>query len=163
MGAQKVKCFGWHAINTEIQTANDMLALFRKPFDPKNFSPLLVSGIRSMALVYLDACVFQGLDTPVYREKLAILTRVLAVHAQIWRVSRSFTEELRDVVAEYLSAPTDPPEPSQDRIRPPVSSFAAEDAIGESAEIDFSDFSGLCALDVWVRANDQTVNASESV
>ncbi|KAK8008649.1 hypothetical protein PG991_011200 [Apiospora marii] len=163
VGAQKVKCFGWHAINTEIQTADDMLALFRKPLDLGKFSPLLVSSIRCMALVYLDACVFQGFDTPVYREKLTMLARVLAVHAQIWEVSRGFAEELRDVVAEYLSPPTDPPEPSQDKIQPPVPGFAAEDAIGESAAIDFSDFSGLGTLDVWVRAIDQTVNASESV
>lgn len=163
MGAQKVKCFGWHAINTEIQVANDMLALFRKPLYLKNFSPLLVCSIRCMALVYLDACVFQGLDTPVYREKLAMLTRVLAVHAQIWEVSRSFTEELRDVVAEYLSAPTDPPEPAEDKIWPPVSSSAADDVLGESVEIGFPNFNGLDPLDVWVSGNDQTINAFQSV
>ncbi|KAK8072408.1 hypothetical protein PG996_005756 [Apiospora saccharicola] len=163
VGAQKVKCFGWHAINTEIQTANDILALFHKPLDLKNLSPLLVSAIRCMALVYLDACVFQGLDTPVYREKLTMLTRILAVHAQIWEVSRSFNEELRDVVAEYLSAPTDHPEPARDKLWLPVFSSAAEDAIGQSVETDFPDFNGFDTLDVWVSAKDQTVNAFESV
>ncbi|KAK8064902.1 importin-beta domain-containing protein [Apiospora phragmitis] len=132
VGAQKVKCFGWHAITTEMQAANDMLALFRKPLDLKHLSPLLVSGMQCVALVYLDACVFQGLDTPVYREKLTMLTQILAVHGQIWEVSRSFTEELRDVVAEYLSAPMDPTEPSQDEIwPPPASAVTAGDAIGE--------------------------------
>ncbi|KAK8074849.1 hypothetical protein PG997_009512 [Apiospora hydei] len=161
MGARKVKCFGWQAINAEIQAADHMLALFRKPVDLKYFSPLLVAGIRRMALVYLDACVFQGLDTPVYREKLSMLARIMSVHGQVWEVSRSFTEELRDVVAEYLSAPMDPPEPSQDEIRPPVFAAAAGDIMGESGEFTFPDFNRLGTVDAWVHDNDQTVVAYE--
>ncbi|KAK8016346.1 hypothetical protein PG993_014535 [Apiospora rasikravindrae] len=161
VGARKAKCFGWQAINAEIQAANQMLALFRKPVDLKHFSPLLVASIRRMALVYLDACVFQGLDTPVYREKLGMLTRILSVHGQVWKVSRSFAEELRDVVAEYLSAPMDPPEPSQDEIWPPVSAVAAGEVVGESGDSAFPDFDRLGTLTAWVHANDQTVIAYE--
>jgi len=158
VGAQKVKRFGWHTINTEIQVANEMLALFRKPLDLRHFSPLLAHGIRCMALVYLDACVFQGFDTPVYREKLSMLMRILTVHGKVWEASRSFTDELRDVVAEYLLTPMDSPAPSQDVVWPPASAAAVGDLSGDSGEFDFSDFNALGSLDVWVPAADQPVD-----
>ncbi|KAK6860117.1 importin-beta domain-containing protein [Apiospora arundinis] len=151
VGARKVKCFGWHAINTEIQLANSMLAIFTKPLDLRHFTPLLMPSIRSMALVYLDACVFQGLDTPIYREKLTMLLRILTVHGKVWKASRSFLEELRDVVAEYLLTPVDSPAPSQDVIWPSASdaTAAASDHIGESGGFDFPDLDALGSLEDW--------------
>ena len=150
VGAQKVKCFGWHAFNTEIQVANELLALFRKPLDHRHFSPLLAHSIRCMALVYLDACIFQGFDMPVYREKISMLMRILGVHGKIWEASRSLAEELRDVVAEYLLTSRDSPAPSHGVIWPPAAAVAASELTGDNDVLNFSSFNALGSMDVWV-------------
>lgn len=103
-----------------------------------------------MALVYLDACIFQGFDMPVYREKISMLMRILGVHGKIWEASRSLAEELRDVVAEYLLTSRDSPAPSHGVIWPPAAAVAASELTGDNDVLNFSSFNALGSMDVWV-------------
>jgi hypothetical protein len=106
--AQRIKSFGWNAIPTDVQAANNLCDLFRHSFPIKNLSPMCAPGLLCAARAYLDACVFLGLDTPVYREKLNILMHILTAHGETWTLSRKVVEEVREVQKEYLSMPPGP-------------------------------------------------------
>ncbi|KAH8682394.1 hypothetical protein BX600DRAFT_505993 [Xylariales sp. PMI_506] len=101
--AQKVKGFGWNATPIDVLAANSVCDLFRRSFPIKNLSPLCVPGLARVALAYLDACVFLGLDTPLMREKLSMVLHILNTHGETWALSQKIAEELREVTKEYLS------------------------------------------------------------
>ncbi|KAI0015219.1 hypothetical protein F4780DRAFT_94659 [Xylariomycetidae sp. FL0641] len=100
--AQAVKSFGWNPYSPEIQAANSFCDLFRYPFPPRIMRPSLVPGILRVALTYLDACVFLGLDSPALREKLDMLVQILSAHGKIWPLSQKVADEIRAVATEYL-------------------------------------------------------------
>lgn len=103
--AQNIKPFGWNAIPIEVQAANSVCSLFRQSFPTKNISPLFMSGMLRVALAYLDACVFLGLDTPAHREKLNMLLHVITAHGKIWPISLKIAEEVREVAEDYSLIP----------------------------------------------------------
>jgi hypothetical protein len=70
-------------------------------------SPIFLPGLLRVALAYLDACVFLGLDKPVFREKLNMLLHIMKVHGETWAVSQSIAEQVREVATEYGLLPPD--------------------------------------------------------
>lgn len=113
--AQKIKGFGWKAIPIEVQAADGVCRLFLKSFPTKNLSPLCLPGLLCVAIAYLDACVFLGLDTPDYREKLSMLLHIMTSHGKIWGISRRIAQDVREVAQDYAILPQSPspePEPS---------------------------------------------------
>lgn len=100
--AQKVKGFGWNAIPVDVQAANAVCDLFRLPAPIKNLSPMLIYQLVRVALAYLDACVFLGLDTPQNREKLNLVGHIIEIHGETWLLSRKLADEIREVTKEFL-------------------------------------------------------------
>ncbi|KAI1501199.1 hypothetical protein F5X99DRAFT_418711 [Biscogniauxia marginata] len=100
---QAVKTFGWSPHPIDIQAANGFCDLFRYPLPPMNLSPVLAFGALRVALAYLDACVFLGLDSSEFREKLNTVTQVLTAHGKAWPLSKRATEEIDIVIKEYLT------------------------------------------------------------
>ncbi|TRX96442.1 hypothetical protein FHL15_002714 [Xylaria flabelliformis] len=82
---QDVKRFGWNPHSIDIQAANSM-----------------VPGLLRVAIVYLDACVFLGLDSPIFRERINALIRILKIHGETWPLSRKIAEDIQAVADEYL-------------------------------------------------------------
>lgn len=68
----------------------------------------MVPGLLRVAIVYLDACVFLGLDSPVFREKINYLIRILKVHGETWPLSKKIAEDVQAVVNEYLDPKDEP-------------------------------------------------------
>ncbi|KAI1282756.1 hypothetical protein F5Y07DRAFT_196770 [Xylaria sp. FL0933] len=101
---QAVKQFGWNPHPVDIQAANSVCDLFRYPFPVKSLRPLMVPGLLRVAIVYLDACVFLGLDSPIFRERINSLIRILSIHGEIWPLSRKIAEDIQAVADEYLPA-----------------------------------------------------------
>lgn len=56
-----------------------------------------------VALAYLDACVFLGLDSPVFRERINRITQILTAHGETWPLSRKVAEDIKIVAKEYLT------------------------------------------------------------
>ncbi|KAI1811836.1 hypothetical protein GGS20DRAFT_588123 [Poronia punctata] len=100
---QTVKPFGWNSHPIEIQAANKFCDLFRLPIPVKSLRPMMIPGLISVAIVYLDACVFQGLDSPLFRERLKTLVLILRIHGEIWPLSKQASEDIQAVAAEYLT------------------------------------------------------------
>ncbi|KAI1739230.1 hypothetical protein F4680DRAFT_150983 [Xylaria scruposa] len=99
---QSVKRFGWNPHSIDIQAANSVCDLFRFPFPIKSLRPMMVPGLLRVAIVYLDACVFLGLDSPVFRERINALIRILKIHGETWPLSRKIAEDIQAVADEYL-------------------------------------------------------------
>ncbi|KAI1334413.1 hypothetical protein F5Y15DRAFT_292654 [Xylariaceae sp. FL0016] len=102
---QKAKNFGWNPHPFDIQAANGVCDLFRYPFPTQNMCPNLGPALVRVALVYLDACVFRGLDSPAFREKIQLLIQILTEHGKIWPLSKRVAEEIKAVEKEYLPRP----------------------------------------------------------
>jgi len=68
----------------------------------------MVPGLLSVAIVYLDACVFQGLDSPVFRERVNALIQILRIHGETWPLSKQIAEDIQAIADEYLT-PSDYP------------------------------------------------------
>ena len=62
----------------------------------------MVPGLLRVAIVYLDACVFLGLDSPIFRGRINSLIRILTLHGEIWPLSRKIAEDIQAVADEYL-------------------------------------------------------------
>ncbi|KAI0400186.1 hypothetical protein F4802DRAFT_610310 [Xylaria palmicola] len=101
---QAVKPFGWNPHPIDIQAANSVCDLFRSPFPIKNLPPMMVPGLLRVAIVYLDACVFLGLDSPTFRARINTLIRILKIHGEIWPLSQKIAEDIQAVVDEYLDS-----------------------------------------------------------
>ncbi|KAI1492769.1 hypothetical protein F5X96DRAFT_690549 [Biscogniauxia mediterranea] len=101
---QVVKSFGWNPHPIDIQAANGLCDLFRYPLPPINLCPAIGFGVLRAALAYLDACVFLGLDSSEFREKINMVIQVFTVHGKAWPLSRRVAEEIDSVVKEYLTA-----------------------------------------------------------
>lgn len=97
--------FGWNAIPIDVQAANSVCSLFQQSFPTKNLSPLCLPGLLLVAVAYLDACVFLGLDSPTYREKLNMILHIMTVHGELWPISRKVAEEVREVAKDYSILP----------------------------------------------------------
>ncbi|KAI0538771.1 hypothetical protein GGR58DRAFT_284829 [Xylaria digitata] len=102
---QAVKQFGWNPHPVDIQAANSVCDLFRYPFPIKSIRPMMIPGLLRVAIVYLDACVFLGLDKPVFRERINALIRILTIHGEIWPLSKKTAEDIQAVADEYLPQP----------------------------------------------------------
>lgn len=53
-------------------------------------------------MVYLDACVFLGLDSPVLRERINALVRILRIHGETWPLSKTVADDVQAVMDKYL-------------------------------------------------------------
>ncbi|KAI1081941.1 hypothetical protein F5B20DRAFT_533765 [Whalleya microplaca] len=104
--AQMIKGFGWNSHPIDIQAANGFCDLFRYPFPTRNLRPVMGPAIIRVALAYLDACVFLGLDSPVFRERINRLIQILTVHGEMWPLSRKIADEVKLVAKEYLTPRT---------------------------------------------------------
>ncbi|KAI0505674.1 hypothetical protein F5B22DRAFT_651473 [Xylaria bambusicola] len=102
---QAVKQFGWNPHPVDIQAANSVCDLFRYSIPIKNLRPMMVPGLLRVAIVYLDACVFLGLDSPIFRERINTLIRILTLHGETWSLSRKIAEDIQAVADEYLPLP----------------------------------------------------------
>ncbi|KAI1448692.1 hypothetical protein F5Y02DRAFT_278459 [Annulohypoxylon stygium] len=100
---QMVKGFGWNSHPIDIQAANGYCDLFRHPFPTKTLRAVFATGTLRVILAYLDACVFLGLDSPIFRERINRLTQILTVHGEIWPLSRKIAEDVKVVAKEYLT------------------------------------------------------------
>ncbi|GAP84376.1 putative C6 transcription factor [Rosellinia necatrix] len=105
---QAVKQFGWNLQSVEIQAANSLCDLFRYPFPIASLRPMMVPGLLRVAIVYLDACVFLGLDSPVFRERINALIRILTIHGETWPLSKRIAEDIQAVADEYLTPRSQP-------------------------------------------------------
>ncbi|KAI0877694.1 hypothetical protein GGS24DRAFT_487730 [Hypoxylon argillaceum] len=99
---QAVKRFGWNPHSVDIQAANSLCDMFRCSFPIKNLRPMMVPGLLRVAIVYLDACVFLGLDSPIFRERINFLIQILKIHGEIWPLSKKIAEDIQAVANEYL-------------------------------------------------------------
>ncbi|KAI1106236.1 hypothetical protein F4804DRAFT_302061 [Jackrogersella minutella] len=100
---QMVKGFGWNSHPIDIQAANGYCDLFRHPFPTKSLRAVFATGTLRVALAYLDACVFLGLDSPVFRERINRLVQILTAHGETWPLSRKIAEDIKVVAKEYLT------------------------------------------------------------
>ncbi|KAI0837538.1 hypothetical protein F5Y06DRAFT_68261 [Hypoxylon sp. FL0890] len=100
---QVVKGFGWNSHPIDIQAANGYCDLFRHPFPTKTLRAVFATGTLRVALAYLDACVFLGLDSPVFRERINRLVQILTAHGETWALSRKIAEDIKVVAKEYLT------------------------------------------------------------
>jgi len=69
----------------------------------KYLHPILGSALQVVALAYLDACVFLGLDSEALREKINMLLHVISSHGDTWKLSEMIAGEIRFVVKAYLN------------------------------------------------------------
>ncbi|KAI1137135.1 hypothetical protein F5Y05DRAFT_414298 [Hypoxylon sp. FL0543] len=100
---QIVKGFGWNSHPIDIQAANGYCDLFRHPFPPKTLRAVFATGTLRVALAYLDACVFLGLDSLAFRERINRLVQILTAHGETWALSRKIAEDIKVVAKEYLT------------------------------------------------------------
>ncbi|KAI1132691.1 hypothetical protein F5Y10DRAFT_184336 [Nemania abortiva] len=99
---QAVKRFGWNPHPVDIQAANSLCDMFRGSFPIKSLRPMMIPGLLRVAIVYLDACVFLGLDSPVFRERINALIRILKIHGETWPLSKTIADDIQTVADEYL-------------------------------------------------------------
>ncbi|KAI1827155.1 hypothetical protein F4861DRAFT_434481 [Xylaria intraflava] len=99
---QAVKRFGWNPHSIDIQAASSFCDLFRYPFPIKSLPPMMIADISRVAIVYLDACVFLGLDSIVFRERINTLIQILTIHGETWPLSKTIATDIRAVADEYL-------------------------------------------------------------
>ncbi|KAH7027637.1 uncharacterized protein B0I36DRAFT_141218 [Microdochium trichocladiopsis] len=99
------KYAGWKVQPTEIQAADSSCEFLRYNIPIKNLPPSIGSGLLVVALAYMDACVFLGLDSEAMREKINMLLHVLSSHGDTWKLSEMIAEEIRFVIKEYLNDP----------------------------------------------------------
>ncbi|KAJ8129622.1 hypothetical protein O1611_g4008 [Lasiodiplodia mahajangana] len=99
---QAVKRFGWNPHSVDIEAANSLCDMFRRSFPIKSIRPMMVPGLLRVAIVYLDACVFLGLDSPVFRERIHALIRILRIHGETWPLSKRIAEDIQIVANDYL-------------------------------------------------------------
>ncbi|KAI2641147.1 hypothetical protein GGS21DRAFT_359218 [Xylaria nigripes] len=109
---QAVKRFGWNPHSIDIQAASSFCDLFRYPFPIKSLQPMMIPGILRVAMVFLDACVFLGQDSSIFRERINTLIQILSIHGETWPLSKTIAEDIRAVADLYL-APSSPPSSAQ--------------------------------------------------
>lgn len=154
--AQNVKAFGWNAIPIDVQAANGVCSLFRQSFPTKNISPVFMSGMLRVALAYLDACVFLGLDTPTYREKLNLLLHVVTAHGKLWPISRKIAEEVREVAQDYCLIPQLPKQnPLIDSWVPAVNPAATLGDITMPADLGLSVYADCSGPGKWNESSNE--------
>ncbi|KXJ91419.1 hypothetical protein Micbo1qcDRAFT_204665 [Microdochium bolleyi] len=95
---------GWKVQPFEIQAADAFCESFRYSIPVEYLHPMIGSALLVVALAYLDACVFLGLDSAVLREKIDMLLNVLSMHGDTWRLSRTIADDVRFVIKEYLDS-----------------------------------------------------------
>ncbi|KAI0158255.1 hypothetical protein GGR57DRAFT_41008 [Xylariaceae sp. FL1272] len=101
---QAIKKCGWASHSIDIQSANAIADLFQKyPFHIENFSPMLASIFIRIGTVYLDACVFQGVDSHTFREKINMIIQLLSIHGETWPLSKRMGDDMQAVASEYLT------------------------------------------------------------
>ncbi|KAI0103548.1 hypothetical protein F4814DRAFT_431804 [Daldinia grandis] len=100
---QIVKGFGWNPHPIDIQAANHYCDLFRHSFPTKCLRSVFAIGTLRVALAYLDACVFLGLDSPAFRERINTLVQILTTHGETWPLSRKIADDVKTVAKEYLT------------------------------------------------------------
>ncbi|KAI2604674.1 hypothetical protein GGR54DRAFT_449644 [Hypoxylon sp. NC1633] len=105
---QMVKGFGWNSHPIEIQAANSYCDLFRHPFPTRSLRAVFATGMLRVIIAYLDACVFLGLDSPVFRERINRLVQILTAHGETWPLSRKIAEDIKVVAKEYLTPQISP-------------------------------------------------------
>lgn len=98
----------WGAYPVDVQAANSICDLFRRAQPVKNLTPLNLLGIFPAALAYLDACVFQEFNTPVYTERLNMLLDIIERHGRTWPLSAKIAEDIRKAVAKANPLPPAP-------------------------------------------------------
>ncbi|KAI1774687.1 hypothetical protein F4818DRAFT_418596 [Hypoxylon cercidicola] len=101
-----IKEFGWNPHPIDIQAANSFCDLFRRPFPTRSLRAIFGLDALRVALAYLDACVFLGLDSPVFRERLNRLIQILTAHGETWPLSLKVAEDVKVVAKEYLTPRT---------------------------------------------------------
>ncbi|KAI1198381.1 hypothetical protein F5X97DRAFT_333394 [Nemania serpens] len=99
---QAVKRFGWNPHPVDIQAADSFCDMFRYPFPIKSLRPTVIPGLMIVAIVYLDACVFLGLDSPIFRERINSLIRIIKIHGETWPLSKKIAQDIQTIVNEYL-------------------------------------------------------------
>ncbi|KAI1109385.1 hypothetical protein F5Y14DRAFT_28448 [Nemania sp. NC0429] len=99
---QGVKRFGWNPHSVDIQAADSVCDMFRYPFPVRSLRPTMIPGLIRVAIVYLDACVFLGLDSPVFRERINSLIRIIKIHGETWPISKKIAEDIQRVVDDYV-------------------------------------------------------------
>jgi hypothetical protein len=121
---------------------------------------MCLPGLLRVALAYLDACVFQGLDTPVFREKLHMLLRIMTVHGETWPISLKIAEEIREVEREYLSIPQHHIQTScGDALMAAIATGVVPEDAMLAAEFNFPLYPELDQLDEWTtQLSDHTIN-----
>ncbi|KAI1174075.1 hypothetical protein F4777DRAFT_589462 [Nemania sp. FL0916] len=102
---QAVKSFGWNPYPVDIRAANSLCDMFRYSFPIKSLQPMMIPGLLRVAAVYLDACVYRGLDSPVFRGKISALIRILTIHGETWPLSKKLAEDIQAVVDVHLPIP----------------------------------------------------------
>ncbi|KAK9786610.1 putative Transcription factor domain-containing protein [Seiridium cardinale] len=147
--AQKIKAFGWNAIPIDVQAANSVCRLFRESFPTKNLSPLCLPGLLWVAVAYLDACVFLGLDTPDHREKLNMLLHIMTAHGNIWAISRKIADEVQEVARDYSILSHSPKQDSVGDSWISGATSRATDDIALPMESDFPTYPDLGIIDNW--------------
>lgn len=154
--AHKIKPFGWNAVPIDIQAANSICGLFRQSFPTRNLSPLCLPGLLRVALAYMDACVFLGLDTPAYREKLHMLLRIMTAHGGIWAISQNIAEEVREVAKDYSLLPQSMEQnpPGDDWMHSMISGTIADDIT--LTEFDFTTCPNFGGLHDWMNSSRET-------
>ncbi|KAI8626659.1 hypothetical protein F5Y19DRAFT_217424 [Xylariaceae sp. FL1651] len=100
---QAVKRFGWNPHPIDIQAANNFCDMFRYPFPIKSLRPMMIPGLLRVAIVYLDACVFLGLDSPAFRARVNTIIQILTIHGETWPLSKKVAEDIQAVANEYLT------------------------------------------------------------
>lgn len=99
------RCAGWKLQPSEIQAADGFCEFSRYNIPVKYLHPILGSALQIVALAYLDACVFLGLDSEALREKINMLLHVISSHGDTWKLSEMIAGEIRFVIKAYLSEP----------------------------------------------------------
>ncbi|CAJ2500297.1 Uu.00g031500.m01.CDS01 [Anthostomella pinea] len=163
---QAVKRYGWKPHSIDIQAANSFCDLFRYPFPAQKLRPVIILGTLRVALTYLDACVFLGLDSPTLREKINMLVQILTANGEIWPLAKKVADEIRTVAKEYLTPPrtstqnrragSSGPEPWV----PVASNVLHEGSLPLAPEAEFDLYRDLNLLQGW-NANDTWPNLAD--
>ncbi|KAI5864740.1 hypothetical protein GGS23DRAFT_561600 [Durotheca rogersii] len=128
---QMVRGFGWNPHPIDIHAANSYCDLFRRPLPTRSLSTVVAPAMLRVAQAYLDACVFLGLDSPAFRERINRIVQILTAHGEMWPLSRKVAEDIKFVAKEYLA-----PRPSPGCWRPGVAASETWAAIPTTCLLD---------------------------
>ncbi|KAF7543977.1 hypothetical protein G7046_g9888 [Stylonectria norvegica] len=91
----------WLYGSTALQASLHLVALFKFHLPPEKFSPSCIFGIERAILPMLDAFLFNGVRSPILRDKIKLLADVLGKAGEFWPVSKQVSE---DVIAVLETA-----------------------------------------------------------